>query len=513
MPNTAQLTLEQINAVLDQLNEHEGSRLQYIGSRYVPLLGRKGEDSIEWDNAGTYEPLTIVLYQGNSYTSRQFVPVGIDITNQDYWASTGNYNAQIEQYRQEVQTFDERITGNTNKIAANTSAIATNTSAIETNASAIAANARAIEANTSAIATNTDDVSSLENKMNAIESRIGADDYNGMTAIWVGDSYVQASSLGDSQSKRFSTLVSEYFNLTEKNYAAGATGYTHGNDDGNNSFIQQVQAAADDPSIDKSKVRFLFVAGGRNDALNNNSAWSISGSTVGGWFTQIKSIVTANWPNCRVIYVPMLYDCTCPSLSQIELYGLMIYNFNFIDGCDYIPNAFMWLNGRYNMILASDHIHPTVKGHRLIANNIIRWMRGFNVPGASPVKIVLTGDNVHTGGRHEINVDADGYIWLTLAVKTSSAINKGQTLLEYTQNPQYENTNTLLACRGKAYIMSTNQTPIPLQVVMANNFADKENNASSTLVIQPLANVVAETNIDVTAIVGRVGYDFSDSTI
>ena len=75
---------------------------QYIGARYVPIFGRKNEDTIEWDNKGAYEPLTIVLHEGNSYTSRQFVPVGIDVLNQAYWANTGNYNAQVEQYRQET---------------------------------------------------------------------------------------------------------------------------------------------------------------------------------------------------------------------------------------------------------------------------------------------------------------------------------------------------------------------------------------------------------------------------
>ena len=89
---------------------------QYIGARYVPIFGRKGEDSILWDNTGTYEPLTVVLYQGNSYTSRQFVPVGVDINNENYWAETGNYNAQIEQYRQEVLGFDDRISDNSDAI-------------------------------------------------------------------------------------------------------------------------------------------------------------------------------------------------------------------------------------------------------------------------------------------------------------------------------------------------------------------------------------------------------------
>lgn len=76
---------------------------QYIGARYVPIFGRKDEESIEWDNSKPYEPLTIVLHEGNSYTSRQFVPVGIDIKNEDFWALTGNYNAQVEQYRQDTQ--------------------------------------------------------------------------------------------------------------------------------------------------------------------------------------------------------------------------------------------------------------------------------------------------------------------------------------------------------------------------------------------------------------------------
>ena len=85
---------------------------EYIGARYVPLFA----DPIDWDSTKTYEPLTVVYNQGNSYTSRQYVPAGIDISNDTYWARTGNYNAQIEQYRSEVATFDDRITTNETNI-------------------------------------------------------------------------------------------------------------------------------------------------------------------------------------------------------------------------------------------------------------------------------------------------------------------------------------------------------------------------------------------------------------
>ena len=69
---------------------------QYIGSRYVPLFA----DPLDWNDQTEYEPLTIVYYAGNSYTSRQHVPKDIQITNTDSWALTGNYNAQTEQYTQ-----------------------------------------------------------------------------------------------------------------------------------------------------------------------------------------------------------------------------------------------------------------------------------------------------------------------------------------------------------------------------------------------------------------------------
>lgn len=84
---------------------------QYIGARYVPLFA----DPAEWDNTRTYEPLTIVIHNGNSYTSRQYVPAGIDINNTDFWALTGNYNAQVETYRKTAQNaLDKATTNETN---------------------------------------------------------------------------------------------------------------------------------------------------------------------------------------------------------------------------------------------------------------------------------------------------------------------------------------------------------------------------------------------------------------
>lgn len=72
---------------------------QYIGARYVPLFA----DPYDWNDTREYEPLTVVYGNGNSYTSKQYVPKGIPLTDENYWAITGNYNAQIEQYRNETK--------------------------------------------------------------------------------------------------------------------------------------------------------------------------------------------------------------------------------------------------------------------------------------------------------------------------------------------------------------------------------------------------------------------------
>lgn len=116
MPENQVFTDEQIEEIISIFTQHMGHR-QYIGARYVPIFGRKDEETIEWDNSAPYEPLTIVLHQGDSYTSRQYVPTGVDITNNAFWALTGNYNAQIEAYRQQVEQFDSRISTNTQDIA------------------------------------------------------------------------------------------------------------------------------------------------------------------------------------------------------------------------------------------------------------------------------------------------------------------------------------------------------------------------------------------------------------
>lgn len=85
-----------------------GNYNTYIGARYVP----KFADPFQWSATEQYEPLTIVSYQGNTFTSRTFPPVGVAPTNNTYWAQTGNYNAQLEAYKQQVDNLAQEVQQN-----------------------------------------------------------------------------------------------------------------------------------------------------------------------------------------------------------------------------------------------------------------------------------------------------------------------------------------------------------------------------------------------------------------
>ena len=102
-------TPQEIEEFLQEFFDVVGAR-QYIGARYVPVFGHGRDTPVDWDDSEPYEPLSIVYWQGDSYTSRQYVPAGIPIDNESYWVATGRYNAQVEQYRQEVLRVRHEMT-------------------------------------------------------------------------------------------------------------------------------------------------------------------------------------------------------------------------------------------------------------------------------------------------------------------------------------------------------------------------------------------------------------------
>lgn len=272
---------------------------EYVGARYVPIFA-----DAPWTNTVAYEPLTVVLYQGNSYTSRQYVPVGIDILNETFWAETGNYDAQVEAYRKEVIAVQEK----------------------------------------------------LGEKMDILTD-----------AVWIGDSYVQANSLGADIKRRFSTVVSLKLQLIEHNYAVGGTGYSTGS----KTFTQQAEDAINDSTYDHSKVKYVFVCGGRNDAAANPD-WT---STQMGQAVQQCIVPLVNeFKNAKVIIVPMMFDALTLPTNYYRWYQGILNNAN-AQVWGVIRYAYTWLTDLFGEILP-DGVHPTVRGHALISHYIYNFLTG-----------------------------------------------------------------------------------------------------------------------------------------
>ncbi len=90
---------------------------QYIGARYVPIIYQANDGSSNWEANKTYEPLTIVTYNKNSYTSKKQVTpnIGNPADNENYWVRTGDYNAQINELNNNYTVILDNVNNIVNK--------------------------------------------------------------------------------------------------------------------------------------------------------------------------------------------------------------------------------------------------------------------------------------------------------------------------------------------------------------------------------------------------------------
>lgn len=96
------------NALLPSIT-NSGTDINAVLDFTYPVIRTRFADPLEWDFDTAYDVLTVVSDgNGNSYTSRQAVPARTELTNSDYWVSTGNYNAQVNQLDQDVIELKER---------------------------------------------------------------------------------------------------------------------------------------------------------------------------------------------------------------------------------------------------------------------------------------------------------------------------------------------------------------------------------------------------------------------
>lgn len=289
---------------------------EYTGMRYVPVFA----DPPEWSSANSYEPLEIVIHKGNSYTSKTFVPVGIDISNSAYWALTGNYNAQVEQYRQEVLAFDGRIAKNTNDIAA------------------------------------------VKTVADNLESHVGTE------FIVIGDSWSDTDPSTTTYIK-WPITFQKYTRMNIHNYARNGASVVGSTPDPGQSgnFLGQVNKAIADTSFDHSKVELIVIMGGVNDYRSGRTFSDVAEA----WSGHIASLTTA-FPKARV--VSFLNYQIFLSRDEWNWTNLAKRIIRERSGCP-VHSMIGWVSGSQ---FIADKVHPNDAGYRQLCSNMIACCFGGN---------------------------------------------------------------------------------------------------------------------------------------
>lgn len=318
-----------------------------------------------WDITKQYKKFAIVTVNGTEgYISLQPVPAGIAITNTDYWAMVADYTAV-------VAGLSARITA-------------------------------------------------LEGKVSYIESRLGVD-YN--SVVWIGDSYTSAGSLGADVDKRFSTVVSNQLGLTEHNYAVGGTGYMYGS----TPYTTQINNAVTDfmnHGYDRTKVKYVFIMGNRNDA-DGSYSFSDYMNAVYTVFTTAHNYFI----NAKLIVIPALWDAK-PCKQQMIRYSTIInevsgqmpdYNVLFVD------HAWTWLMGNEDKILwqSGVDVHPNVEGHKIIAQHVLNILAGNDYSDIKYFEFTPSTLNAAVSDCKVIIRVLNGIAYFQCRFKTSSATITG----------------------------------------------------------------------------------------
>ena len=380
---------------------------QYIGSRYVPLLA----DPPEWTSTRAYEALTIVLHQGNSYTSRQPVPTGIDIMNTDYWLCTGNYNAQVEQYRQEVRAYDVRIqeaevnaetavetaedvadnltTEIQNRESADTNlagSIAALSSSVSDQFDGVADSIEAVNTNIGLLDDKIDDeiearqaaITQLQQEI-ADSASVDFKAYNGHRLVIFGDSWV-APNIPNSVNGYIGNTLATTLGMTQSNFAAAGAGWGRAG----NLVSTQVTSASDQLTADeKADTRLVIGLAGLNDYGNN-----VTASAVIQAIRQFSTSCASMFPNAKIMIVPMNWgynglDVVARKYIDDVMRGLQV---GMEAGSVIIPGAWSWLLGFHHLFQNS--AHPNSAGYDVIIRQLL------NVLGGAPIISTLYSETL-----------------------------------------------------------------------------------------------------------------------
>lgn len=302
----------------------------YTGMRYVPVFA----DPPEWSSANTYEALEVVIHEGNSYTSKIPVPVGIDIANPKYWALTGNYNAQVEQYRKEVEQYRKDV------------------EALESSTAKGFADIRAYVAQE--VAT---------------------------TAVYIGNSYTDG--VGGTASGGLFGQTNKLFKKAFK-YTSSGAGFLI-NSVTTESFNDLLNKAIQDTKVTNSEVTHVILIGAWGDSR------SLAELGATNWITQEQAAMKtladnakANFPNLRRIVYYWAESRRIPILNTGGAFDSPEWSYRVHNNIDFMTRKsgieyggwIGWSIWQNQTAFSADSYHPNDTGYGIMGEQLIKSFHG-----------------------------------------------------------------------------------------------------------------------------------------
>lgn len=352
---------------------------QYIGARYVPKFFQGTDGSSNWIANIPYEPLTIVTYLGNSYTSKIPVPSGIGSPNNNptYWALTGNFNEQINSYREEVEQLDQNVSTLENNLSQTNQAVEQNTSDIE---------------------------SILNNPIYSTKRRY----------VFIGDSYnTSTTPSGGTQIIPWGPQLAQKLNAGAGDwysYGQGGIGWVKSTT--YLGLLQQNFANINNPNT----ISDIVVLGGVNDV-------DIPLADISEAIDEFYSYCKENFPNAKIWSGAVSWAQSLNVKTLITNIDNLLLSKS--EKITYIAHAFNFLHN-YDFIQI-DGIHPNQSGTESIVNNVANILK--NLP-SSPIWSYTTVQQL-------VNDPNGGIPWATLGAKLVSNMCGDSITLEYIWTTNY----------------------------------------------------------------------------
>lgn len=202
--------------------------------------------------------------------------------------------------------------------------------------------------------------------------------------VTFGDSYATNTS----NTRNWAYMLAQKLGWTLHNYAVSGAGYIAPNV----TYMSEFLRAKADVSYSHDDVSLVIIGGSRNS--NDGYAGTIKTAAQ-----ELFQSVSSEYPNARIIAIPLLWDKT-PESGYWRYNAASIAEAAILAGVESVPWAWTWNLGRENAF-DDDDIHPNEVGTNVIVNYIMRYMLGtYNGrhevfvwrPKNNPAEFILTVD-------------------------------------------------------------------------------------------------------------------------